>query len=607
MTSPAPSHIAWRHSLMVAYLFALIPSIACAFMQPVWSLVDESDHFDLVTQYAHGVYPNFASRPTIRPETLQITESSGTFGYAPAGTVPKPVIGPTFDVEPAGLNRSQHNLWVERHFWQFSKQAWQAPLFYVVAVPVFELGDRISGAMGALIALRLFNALLAALLAPLTYLVSLRLWPRERWAAVGAAGLTAVLAGPVLDFTHVTNDTLAAVLVGACLVVATGQAQGQANRTEKGAMTARRACVIGLLFGCACLTRVPDAAIAPALLIPLLRGPVRSRISNTALCFGVAAAIVSPWLLINLNQFGSLTQLNAVTAWWPVDPPTGPGFLAFSTLKMVSTFLVDVPYGVAPSAPWLIVALSAGVALGVIGAVLAVFAAVGLWRAARNRETQISRPTLAILATATTGITVVAVLTPLVEHLGILVPGRYLYPALPAIAALLVIGLAVELKPAPTRGAIAILAVLSIVVLAVFLAQPVSGRQGPGFPLNTLPLARSDQGSFGTLIVSANSCARDRSGAVWVEVTALNTGSDPLDWMPAPIVSAHGTVLTTADYRRSYPLPGTLEASQYVTGWLWLGDRETLGGTGTVTLTFPGVALDAYHQIGDLKLTTELC
>ena len=62
MTSPAPSHIAWRHSLMVAYLFALIPSIACAFMQPVWSIVDESDHFDLVTQYAHGVYPNFASR-----------------------------------------------------------------------------------------------------------------------------------------------------------------------------------------------------------------------------------------------------------------------------------------------------------------------------------------------------------------------------------------------------------------------------------------------------------------------------------------------------------------------------------------------------------------
>jgi hypothetical protein len=597
MSVSAPSRPSWRYPLMVAYLFALIPAIACALMQPVWSLVDESDHYDLVAQYAHGVYPNFASRPTIRPETLRITESSGTFGYAPAGTVPRPLIGPTFDVEPAGLNPSQHNLWVERHFWQFSKQAWQAPLFYVVAVPVFDLGDRISGPVGALIALRLFNALLAALLAPLAYVLSLRLWPRARWAAAGAAVLTAVLAGPVLDFTHVSNDTLAAVLVGACLVVATVQA----------GMTARRACVLGLLFGSACLTRVPDAAIAPALLIPLLRGPARVRIVNTALCFGLGAAIVSPWLLINLSRFGSLTQLNAVTAWWPVGPPTDPGFLAFSTLKMVSTFLVDVPYGVAPSAPWLIVALSAGVALGVIGAVLAVFAAVGLWRAARNRESTISRPTLAILATATAGITVAAVLTPLLEQLAILVPGRYLYPALPAIACLLITGLAVELKPAPTRGAIAVLAALSIVVLAVFLAQPLSGPQGIGFPLNTPPHARSDQASFGPLVVTANSCARDPSGAVWVEVTALNTGSESLDWMPAPIVSARGTVLTTADYRRSYQLPGTLDAGEYVTGWLWLGDRGTLGGTGTVTLTFPGVALDAYHRIGDLVLTTQLC
>ncbi|HEV2035842.1 MAG TPA: hypothetical protein VGU71_16890 [Candidatus Dormibacteraeota bacterium] len=624
MSGPATSRLAFRHPLIVAYLLALIPAIACALLQPVWSLVDESDHYDLVAQYAHGVYPHFASRPTIRPETLRITESSGTFGYVPAGTVPRPILGPTFDVEPAGLDSAQHNLWVERHFWQFSKQAWQAPLFYIVAIPVFELGDAASGAMGALVALRLFNALLAALLAPLAYVLSLRLWPRARWAAVGTAALTAVLAGPVLDFTHVTNDTLAAVLVGACLVVATGQAQG----IEKGVMTPRRACVLGLLFGAACLTRVPDAAIAPALLIPLLRAKRMSqltplsptpppgggrvltkdrRITNTALCFGVAAAIVSPWLLLNLTRFGSLTQLNAVTAWWPVAPPTDPGFLAFSTLKMVSTFLVDVPYGVAPSAPWLIVALSASVALGVIGAVLAVFAAVGLWRAARNRESTISRPTLAILATATAGITLAAVLTPLLEHLGILVPGRYLYPALPAISALLVTGLAVELKPAPTRGAIAVLAVLSIVVLAVFLAQPMSGPQGPGRPVNALPQARSDQGSFGPLIVSAISCARDPSTGVWVEVTALNTGSGPLDWMPAPIVSARGTVLATSDYRRSTQLPGTLEAGESVTGWLWLGDRRTLSGTETVTLTFPGVALDAYHRIGDLKLTAHLC
>jgi hypothetical protein len=638
MSGSAPSHLAWRHPLVAAYLLALIPAVATAFLQPVWSLVDESDHYDLVAQYAHGVYPSFASRPTIRPETLQITETSGTFGYVAAGTVPRPLIGSTFDVEPAGLNRDQHYLWVERHFWQFSKQAWQAPLFYIVAVPVFDVGVRISGPMGALFALRLFNALLAALLAPLAYVLSLRLWPGARRAAAGAALLTAVLAGPVLDFTHVTNDTLAAVLVGACLVVATG--------TGKEAVTWRRAAGLGLLFGAACLTRAPDAAIAPALLIPLLSarrvsqltplsptpppggGRVLTkgdRLAKSALFLGVGAAVVSPWLLTNLLRFGTLTQYSAVTAWWPAPPPADAGFLALSTLKMVSTFLVDVPYGVLASAPWLTIALSASVALGVIGAVLAVFSGVGLWHAARDREShlpsthrgegqgegltpgvRIHRPPLAILATATAGIFVVAVLTPLVEQLAILVPGRYLYPALPAITALLVAGLAVELKPGPTRAAVALLGALSIVVLTVFMAQPLSGPQGPGYPRTASTQARSDQGTFGSLTVTAVSCAADSTG-LWIQVTALNAGSGAIDWLPAPVVSARGTVITASDYRRSTQLPGTLEAGESVTGWLWLGDTAAFGGTTTVTLTFPAVALDSYHRIGDLQLTTTAC
>lgn len=599
MSGLAPTQPAWRHPLVVAYAVALIPAIATALLQPVWSLVDESDHYDLVAQYAHGIYPSPALISTILPETLQITVSTGTFGYVPAGAAPRPRIGSEFEPEPAGLDRAQHNLWVERHFWQFSKETWQAPLFYIVAVPVFELGDRISGPMGALLALRLFNALLTALLAPLTYVLARRLWPRTKWPAVGAALLTAVLAGPVLDFTHVTNETLAAVLVGACLVVAAG--------IDRDAVTPRRAAVLGVLFGAACLARVPDSAIAPALLIPLLRGPAKGRITNSALFVGVSAAIVSPWLLTNLVRFGSLTPRSAEAAWWPVQPlSTDPGFWALSTLRMVSTFLVDVPYGVLPSAPWLTIALSASLALGVIGALLAVFSAIGLWRAARDRESPISRPALAVLATATAGITLAAVLSPLLLQVAIEVPGRYLYPALPAIAALLVTGLVVELKPAPTRAAIAVLAALSIVVLAVFLTSPVSGPQGPGHPVNASTQARSDQGSFGPLTVSALSCAGDSTGS-WIRVTALNAGSGPIDWMPAPAVSAHGTVLATSDYRRSTQLPGTLEAGESVTGWLWLGDRQALGGARAVTLTFPGVAVDSYHRIGDLELTTNLC
>ena len=604
MSGAAPAHILRRHPLVAAYALALVPAIAAALLQPVWSLVDESDHYDLVAQYSHGIYPSPALRPTIMPETLQITKSSGTFGYVAAGTVPRPVIGSAFETEPAGLSRAQHNLWVTRHFWQFSKEVGQAPLFYIVAVPVFELGKWISGPMGALFAMRLFNALLTALLAPLAFVLSRRLWPGARWVAAGAALLTAFLAGPVFDFTRVSNDTLAAVLVGACLVVATRPPGG-----GRVLWNVRRAALLGFLFGAACLTRVPDAFIAPALLIPLLRGQAaRSRVTNTAAFIGVSATIVIPWLLINLVRFGSMSQLSAEATWWPVPPPTGdPGFWALSSVKMVSTFLVDVPYGVMPLAPWLTIALAATLALSLIGAVVAVFAAVGLWRAARNSASPISRSTLAILASATAGITVAAILVPVFVQLAVLVPGRYLYPALPAISVLLVTGLVVELKPLASQAAVAVLTTLSIVALAVFLAQPLSGAQGPGHPVNDPSRLRSDQGSFGPLTLTVEQCAGDSSTGVWVQVTAVNAGPGSVDWMPAPVVSAQGAILATSDYRRSTQLPGTLQAGQSVTGWLWLGEAGVLRGTRSAPLTFPDVAFDSYHQIGDLQVMTELC
>ena len=46
----ALSRISWRNPLIAAYLLALVPAVGTALLQPVWSLVDESDHYDLVAQ-----------------------------------------------------------------------------------------------------------------------------------------------------------------------------------------------------------------------------------------------------------------------------------------------------------------------------------------------------------------------------------------------------------------------------------------------------------------------------------------------------------------------------------------------------------------------------
>jgi len=67
-----------KRSLVLAYLAAVLPALLTALSQPVWSVVDEAQHFDFIVQLGHGVYPT-ADQTIIDPDTLQVMRSTGVF------------------------------------------------------------------------------------------------------------------------------------------------------------------------------------------------------------------------------------------------------------------------------------------------------------------------------------------------------------------------------------------------------------------------------------------------------------------------------------------------------------------------------------------------
>lgn len=581
-----------KRALALAYAVALVPAVLTALLQPVWNLVDEADHFDMVAQLAAGEYPRLGAT-LIRPETLAISASTDSWAGVPSGTVPPPSHQRVFDQIPTGLTRAQHDLWLRRHLWQYSKEGLQPPLFYALAIPAFSAGERLWGPFGAVYALRVANALLAALVAPLAVLLAWRLLPGSRVAALIAGALGVVIPGPLIDHTHVTGDTLAAVLASAALLIAIGRRDGLSP-------TWRRALLVGFVLGLASLSRVNAAVILPACALALAaHATPRNRLIAWAVMVATTALTVAPWLVLNTVRFGTLTQMSSSFAWSPFPPPPNDlTWWALSAIELAGGYFAGEPFGVVPGTFWVSAAWM----------LMAVFAAAGIVRVATGRVGGGDRRVLAILLTAEIPAVLTAAAFPALSGVQVQQLGRYAYVALPAALALFAVGLVAELR----RGGFAlvatgVLAVVSIVAMTAFLARPTPGPIGPGHPITAVSTPLSAQASFGTLSVALISCAADQSGDLWIDVRAENSGSSPIDWSPAPEVQRSGSVVAVADYSRSSQLPGTLEAGQVVAGWLRLGPANHIRGDAQVAVVFRDVAENGYHQVGDLGLVTTLC
>ncbi len=550
-----------------------------AMSQPAWSRIDEAQHTDFIIQLSHGVYP-LADRTVIDPETLRVMQSTGVYRFEGPGSYPTPDasdIGPP----PQGMTARDNAVWMSRHLWQLSYESAQTPGYYALMVPVWWIADRLGGTTTAIYVLRIINALLVALLAPMAIVVAMRLAPERTDVAVLAALFAILLPGLDLNATRVGNDALAAVLGAAAIVMSV--------RWTGGAWSVRRALLLGLVVGAGVLVKLTLLGLAPAVAAAILwpaRGPSLSRRVGLLMVTGlVVAACLGIWFAINLHLYG-VPVPSARTNRLSIVPPMSFDlrYVPFSMAFFVVSYWSGEPLGALPYAAGFVV-------LGSLVTLIAVAGLIKRWN--------LGGPGLVGIV-AIVGMLAVALLLPATAAFQFAGPGRYEYPALPAVAALTAMGVTALLARAfAWRSLAGLYGVGAAAILtggALGLAAEPSPA-GSGMPPSGATLvttqASAQRGAFS---VSVDSVALDPVGrATWVHVTATNAGSQEAEWSPAPVVDG-----VTADYARSTQLPGDLEPGESASGWIYVPLEAHRGDT--LTLRFRDVAQDSYASVGDIAL-----
>ena len=192
-------------------------------------------------------------------------------------------------------------------------EAHQPPLYYLLAGPVFSVTG------GALTALRLFSAVLGALLVVLVYAIAATIFPGRLHLALAAAAFTAFLPMHLAIAASVNNDALAEVLLAAILLLSIRYVKKlvvDAHQPGTGSVL-----VIGLLLGLALITKVSAYVAIPVVFAALLIAWYEARRQNRAvhsvsrfafhlvLVFLPALLIALPWYVRNASVYGHMDIL----------------------------------------------------------------------------------------------------------------------------------------------------------------------------------------------------------------------------------------------------------------------------------------------------------
>ena len=581
--------------LALAYLAVAVPAVAMAFVQPVWQLTDEAQHTDVLAQYAHGVYP-VEGITTLRPETVAIMVTTGNYRWSPPETVPRPaVVDPAqFGPPPPYLSGKEFKLWVRRHIWWFSYEAMQPPLFYVLATPAWAAAYNAGGPFAAVTVVRVLNALLLALLGPLTLAAASLLAPGRRLLAFSAVGMTVFLPGLLLNGSQVTNDTLGAVLGSACVLVAA--------RMARAAWSWRWSLLLGTLFGLTLLAKLTDAGLAVGLAAAWawpalkLRVPWRHQLAVGAAAAGLSLLVTLPWLVLNVFAYGHPVPA-AEAARLLGAGTSGSSYSIWQSLNYAfQTFWTGEHKDTLPYTGVMVVAM---IGVGLV-------AAVGLSRLLRGTAwLTVERGALVVLSAAVGGQTVWALAVPATSGLGGMTPGRYLYPVVAAAMTLFVAGFWARVRrPGLLLGMVALFAATSVTNLGSYALghTAISHAQRNGPPTYAVVHDVSGEGTYLGVTVTADRIVTDhRVGGVWVHLHVKNASLVSADWWPSPNVKVSNGVSGHGDYASSAPFPETLPAQSEFWGWIRLGVAPTRVPQGsTMTLTFPDVAANHYREVSNL-------
>jgi len=357
-----------------------------------------------------------------------------------------------------------------------------------------------------------------------------------------------------------------------------------AIRWTGGAWTTRRALFLGLALGTGVLVKLTLLGLAPALAVAVLWPgsgmSTHRRVVLLLLTGAVAALCLGIWLAINLHLYGvpvpsARTNRLSIIPPMPFDPRYVPFDLAF----LVVSYWSGEPLGALPYAAGFVV----------LGSLIALIAAAGLLRQRVG-----GGPAFVALA-AIAGMLAVALLLPATAAFQFAGPGRYEYPALPAIAALMAIGLTAALARAFARRALAAMYAIAATGILVAGALGVAAETtptGPDVPpAGAVPVSSS--GAFQGVAITVDRVAFENG--TWIHVTATNSRSDEVEWNPAPIVAG-----VAADYARSTHLPGDIGPGETVSGWIYAPvDTRSVQ---SLEVRFRDVAVDDYRTVGDVVI-----
>ncbi len=312
-------------------------------------------------------------------------------------------------------------------------EAHQPPLYYYLAAPAYWLATTIG--TNPLHAVRLFSALLGVAVLVVTWRLARLLFPSEPLIPLATTALSATIPMHVAILSSVNNDVLAELVLTANIWYALRLCQNWP--------THRRQWIgQGLLLGAALLTKT-TAYVALPLVVGLIlwacwhRG---ERLCGSALALVVGSALIvaAPWFVRNALVYGNgdITGLARHDAIVVGQPRTAEWVAQHGWARTVKRLVFTTFHSFWGQFGWMAAPLPSNVYAVLWGLTLLAVSGVVLY--ARFGQPRPALPVGIVTLLAWIGLTTGGFLwynLTFVQH-----QGRYLFPALPALALFTVLG-----------------------------------------------------------------------------------------------------------------------------------------------------------------------
>ncbi|WP_082374398.1 DUF2142 domain-containing protein [Ardenticatena maritima] len=312
-------------------------------------------------------------------------------------------------------------------------EAHQPPLYYALAAPVYRLAVWVG--VNPLYAVRLFSAFLGLGVIFMTWRLAVLVFPSEPLIPLAAAGLSATLPMHVAMLSVVNNDGLAELVLTANV--------WYALRVLRAPVVQRRAWVAqGLLLACALLTKTTAYVALPlvvgALFWAYRRHDRRVRYESLGLVLVSALVLAAPWFVRNAVVYGNgdITGLARHDAIVVGQPRTAEWVAELGVARTLKRLVFTTFHSFWGQFGWMAAPLPSNV-YSLLWA-LTLLAVVGLLLYARFGVPRPAFPESVWVLLAWMSLTVGGFLwynLTFVQH-----QGRYLFPALPAVALFTVLG-----------------------------------------------------------------------------------------------------------------------------------------------------------------------